>query len=196
MLLGQHSGWSHRCQPWLNLVLQSAYDIAIGFHHRLEADFGDISGIILLARADRCIEHIGAFEEFRLSCAWHKTSHRHAGILWFLAQSKGKRIHERLGSVVNRLVRSRHKASDRSRDENAAFATFAHLVPHFVNEIQCARHVSVDYVPRLFEILIEKRVPETMSGVGEQRLYGPAVDRENDLIYALRCRQITLDRIN
>src|SRR5438552_12777529 len=74
MLLGQHSGWSHRCQPWLNLVLQSAYDIAIAFHHRLEADFGDISGIILLAPADFCIEHIGAFEELRLSCAWRQVT--------------------------------------------------------------------------------------------------------------------------
>jgi hypothetical protein len=72
MLFRQHFRWRDIGDSRHYLVLETADNITIAVHHRIEADTGDVGRIVLLGLADAGVEHVRPFEEFRIRRAWHE----------------------------------------------------------------------------------------------------------------------------
>jgi len=96
--------------------------------------------------------------------------------------------------LIDRLKRARHEPGDRSRDEDTALAARAHLPSDELNQIHRTRDVRVDHVPDLVERLIEKRTPQPVPRVGEERVDGTPRGCSKEPIHAFLGRQVGFDR--
>ena len=174
MLLGQDARWGHIGHGRLQFVFPAANNIALALHHGGETGSGDLCRIVLCLLPNLRVEHVGTFEELSFSCARHQACNRHVGGLQFIPQREREGIEKRLGAIVDRLERARHKTGDGASDEDAALTASTHLARHFLNQIEGAGEVRINDVAHGIEVLVEKAVPQAMSRVGEQSINWPA----------------------
>ena len=190
MLFGEHTGWRHVSDRRLKLVFPASNDIPLAFHHGLEAGLGYIDGIVFLALTYLGIEHVRAFEEVGFSSAWHKTSHRHAGVLQLVPQREREGVNESFRAIINSLKRARHEARDRASDKDAALSPSPHLATDLLDQVDRTRDVGIDHVTSLFEILIEKGSAKPVAGIGEQTIHLSSRDGIDQLVDAFDRGQI------
>jgi hypothetical protein len=71
-------------------------------------------------------------------------------------------------------------------------ATIGHRLADELHQIDRASDVRIDDVTDVPEVLIEKRVPQPMSGVGEQGIDGPPRNSRPESIHTLCGRQVSV----
>src|SRR5690606_14743748 len=109
--------------------------------------------------------------------ARHQTSHGHAGVLQLRTQHVSERIEKCLGSVVHRLVGTRHEPGNRAGDQDANLTATPHLSDDVLDQVHGTGDVRVDDVTYCTEVLVQEGTAEPSAGVGEQRGDGTTVDR-------------------
>lgn len=159
MLVGKDTRGRDIGNGCLQFVLPAADNIAFPVHHGVEANPGNFCRIVLLRLADRRVHQVGALEEFGLRRPRHQAADSDAAVLQFLAKGKREAVYERLAAIVDRLMGSRHKAGDRSRQQNAPLSATAHEIAHLLYEIDRADDVGVDYLWCSGEVLVENPLP-------------------------------------
>src|SRR6185437_15241883 len=126
----------------------------------------------------------------------HQTGDGHARVFQLIAQRPGKGIDEGLRTVVHSLKASGHETGDRSGDEDAPGAPHAHVTTDCLNQSQRPGDIRVDHVSDFVEVLIEKRFPQSMPGIREQRLDRATVDRRHQLCHSFGSRQVRFDAVD
>jgi hypothetical protein len=90
----------------------------------------------------------------------------------------------------------RHKAGDRSCDQDASCATAAHIATNLLNEIQRAIDVGIDDIGPGFEILIQEALTEPNACVGEQSINRTAVELCIKFVASFRRCEVSLKGID
>ena len=118
--------------------------------------------------------------------------------LSLVAQREGEGIEERLARVVNRLVRARNEARDRTGNENAPFVVVAQIAPHSLNEVEGSGDIGLDHLAPGVGVLVEKPVAEPPARVREQGVHWPAAgfDGAVKLFDAFLRRKIGFHRLD
>ena len=185
--LGQHSRRRDVGDGGLQLVLPTGDDVALALQHRLETLLRDFGRVVLLARADLGVAHLGAVEELRFGRARHEASDCDVVVLHFVAKREGEGVEERLARVIDRLERAGNEAGDRAGDENTPLAPVAHVAPDPPDEVECAGDVGVDHLSPCLRILVEEALAQSGARIGAERVDRTAarLDRVVELAHAL-----------
>lgn len=101
MPLGQQFGRRHIGNRRPDLVLQARHDIALAAYHGVEAGLRDVPWIVLVFRSSLCILHAGAVEERRFGSSRHQARHSQLRVAQLLPESKGERVQERFGVIID-----------------------------------------------------------------------------------------------
>ena len=71
----------------------------------------------------------------------------------------------------------------------------AHVAAHLLDQVDRARDVRVYHVPHIVEVLIEEALAEPVAGIGQERVHRPSPSGGVELVDALECRKVGLDRL-